>query len=124
MIFGETFEYRIRKKNYSYILLCEVVVGKAYTSKTTPLGLEFDKSFLNEGYNSFKSTSYQGPNLNKNFITNNGITVPLGTTEDYGIRNMKINDVNNSCIITEYPEYVVYDTSQVVIRYIVKMERN
>ena len=120
----DNFYDKETKKNYSYILLCEVVVGKTYTSKTIPLGLEFDKSFLNEGYNSFKSTSYQGPNLNKNFITNNGITIPLGTTEDYGIRKIKINEVNNSCIITEYPEYVVYDTSQVVIRYIVKMERN
>ena len=56
-----------------------------------------------------------GPDLNKNFICNNGITIPLGNIITYSEVGMNYS--------TSHPEYIVYDTAQVKIRYIAKMER-
>ena len=101
-------------KEYSYILLCEAALGNIYEAKRQ--NIDYEKlPFLNEGYNSLKSISMQGPDLNKNFICNNGITIPLGNIITYS--------ENGNNYSTSYPEYIVYDTAQVKIRYIVKMER-
>ena len=56
-----------------------------------------------------------GPDLNKNFISNNGIIIPLGNIIEY---SKKYNIFN-----TSQPEYVIYDTAQIKIRYIVQVER-
>ena len=102
-------------KEYSYILLCEAALGNIYEAKRS--NIDYEKlPFLNEGYNSLKSVSVQGPDLNKNFICNNGITIPLGNIIKYSETGMNYSTSN--------PEYIVYDTAQVKIRYIVKMERN
>ena len=80
--------------------------------------VDYEKlDFLNEGYNSLKSISSSGPDPNKNFICNNGITIPLGNIISYNANN------NFLGYTTSLPEYVVYNTDQVKIRYIVKMER-
>ena len=59
-----------------------------------------------------------GPDLNKNFICNNGITIPLGNIIEYK------NNNNNNMLNTSQPEYVIYNTAQIKIRYIVHVERN
>ena len=57
----------------------------------------------------------EGPDPNKNFVCNNGITIPLGNIVSFRENNMSY--------ATSHPEYIVYDTAQVKIRYIIKMER-
>ena len=103
-------------KSYSFILLCEAVLGNMYKPKNDKVDYE-KLDFLNEGYNSLKSISSSGPDPNKNFICNNGITIPLGNIISYNANN------NFLGYTTSLPEYVVYNTDQVKIRYIVKMER-
>ena len=71
--------------------------------------------------NSLKSISSSGPDLNKKFICNNGIIIPLGNIVSYN-KNKNMNSFMYN--ITTYPEYVIYDTSQVKIRYIVQVEKN
>ena len=107
-----------KRKNYSYILLCEAALGNIYNAKKNDLDVE-NLPFLKEGYNSLKSVSYLGPDHNKNFVCNNGIIIPLGNIVDYQEGK---NDFNS--MITSQPEYVVYNTAQVKIRYIVQVERN
>ena len=105
-------------KKYSYILLCEAALGKIYEAKKENLDVE-NLPFLKNGFNSLKSVSDSGPDLTKNFICNNGIIIPLGNIIEYKSKN------NNSYLFrTGLPEYVVYDTSQIKIRYIIHIERN
>ena len=102
-------------KTYSFILLCEAALGRMYEPKRNEK-LDLEKlPFLNQGYNSLKSVSSSGPDPNKNFICNNGITIPLGNIVSYNSNAIEYS--------TAHPEYIVYDTAQVKIRYIVKMER-
>ena len=110
------------KKTYSYILLCEAVLGKIFSSdkqKTNSDG-DFNTSFLKDGYNSFKSVSYKGPNEAKMFVTNGGMAVPMGEVVEY--RKPGMTMPNEPRTITQYPEYIVYDTSQAIIRYLIKVE--
>ena len=106
-----------KEKTYSFILLCEAALGRIYEPKKQNLDLE-NLPFLNEGFNSLKSIASEGPDPNKNFICNNGITIPLGNIISYNMNNKYQN------YMTSHPEYVVYNTDQVKIRYIVKMERD
>ena len=101
---------------YSFILLCEAALGKIYEASKENLDVE-KLPFLKKGYNSLKSLSSRGPDLNKNFICNNGITIPIGNIIDYPKSNLNL-------FMTQNPEYVIYDTAQIKIRYIVQMERN
>ena len=115
----DTFKDKTNPKKikiYSYILLCEAALGKIYEPKIKNLDLE-KLPFLNEGFNSLKSISNSGPDPNKNFVCNNGISIPLGNIVTF------TNNNNLLGYMTSHPEYVVYNTDQVKIRYIVKMER-
>ena len=53
-----------------------------------------------------KSLPYQGPDPNKNFICNNGITIPLWNIITY-------NNNSNNQGSNALPEYVVYNTDQI-----------
>ena len=113
----DTFTDKNSKKSFSYILLCEAALGEIYEASKNNLDVE-NLPFLKEGYNSLKSLSNRGPDLKKNFICNNGITIPLGNIIDY----QRASNFNN--FHTENPEYVIYDTAQIKIRYIAQIERD
>ena len=114
----DTFKDKEKKKTFSYILLCEAALGNIYeTTNKDNLDVQ-NLPFLKSGYNSLKSASYSGPDLNKKFICNNGITIPLGNIVNYYKNHTFTNN------ITTHPEYVVYNTEQIKIRYIVQVERN
>ena len=78
-----------------------------------------DLSFLNDGYNSLKSLSLTGPDLSKSFICNNGIIIPFGNIISYDKNNYKLNNQRTNML-----EYIIYDTTQVKIRYIIQVERS
>ena len=107
-------------KTYSYILLCEAALGNIYQPTKPTLDVE-NLPFLNEGYNSLKSFSTSGPDPKKNFVCNNGIVIPLGNIINYDVKNIIDNTIYMNS--TMNPEYVVYNTDQVKIRYIVQMEK-
>ena len=63
-----------------------------------------------------KSRARQELDLNGNFVMNNGVTIPLGkltTTESRDFTNDRR---------TVHTEYVVYDTSQIRMRYLIQIE--
>ena len=115
----DTFYNKDNKKSYSYILLCEGALGKMYECKINEFK-DLSLSIFNEEYNSLKGLSYQGPDLSKSFICNNGIVIPLGEIIPYVDRN----NIDNFNQRVEMPEYIIYDTSQVRIRYIIQVEKN
>ena len=112
-------------KNYSYILLCEAAFGNIYEPKIRNPDFE-SLPFLNEGYDSLKSKSISGPDPNKNFVCNNGTIIPLGNIITYNNFNNNNNNFlrQNNMPITSYPEYVIYNTEQIKIRYIAQMEKD
>ena len=114
----DSFYNKNDKKNYSYILLCEAALGKIYECGANQFK---DLSFLNEGYNSLKGLSNMGPDLSKSFICNNGIVIPLGEIIPYvDMKNIGFNRIQR----TQMPEYIIYDTTQVKIKYIIQIENN
>ncbi len=112
----DSFYNKNDKKSYSYILLCEAALGKMFECTMNDFK---DLSFLNDGYNSLKSLSLTGPDLSKSFICNNGIIIPFGNIISYDNNNYKLNNQR-----TNMPEYIIYDTTQVKIRYIIQVERS
>jgi hypothetical protein len=113
-------EVTIDNKRYSYILLCEAALGEIYECYSN----EYKETnpFLNEGYNSLKSKSANGPDFNKIFVCNNGIKIPLGNIISYPNENKKIGP-NITAMTTSNPEYIVYNTDQVKIRYIIQIQK-
>ena len=62
-----------------------------------------------------------GPDLSKSFICNNGIIIPLGEIIPYvDMKNIGFNRIQR----TQMPEYIIYDTTQVKIKYIIQIENN
>jgi hypothetical protein len=56
-----------------------------------------------------------GLDPNVKFVMNNGVTIPLGKEITY-------NNNEDFRSIINYPEYVVYDSSQIRIRYLIQIE--
>ena len=113
-------EVKIENKSYSYILLCEAALGEIFECDIN--SYKETNSFLSEGFNSLKSKSSNGPDLNKTFVCNNGIKIPLGNIISYNINKNSFG--SNNVSTTMNPEYIVYNTDQVKIRYIIQIERN
>ena len=114
----EDEEEMSKLKKHFYMMICEVVLGKIFTPGTDGKGeFDYDLGFLKKGYNSTKSKSVRGPNQNHSFVLNNGLTIPLGKIIDY-----EVPDKNSNSFILTHPEYIVYDTSQIRIRYLIQFE--
>jgi hypothetical protein len=61
--------------------------------------------------------SNRGPDPNGKFVMNNGVEIPLGKTIDYHNPNDK-NERPYLC----HPEYVVYQNSQIRMRYLIQID--
>lgn len=62
-----------------------------------------------------KATSKMGPDPSKKFVMNNGVAIPLGKNID-----LIKNKVDTS--VTTSPEYIVYDATQIRMRYLIQIE--
>lgn len=71
-----------------------------------------------DGYHSVTSMGTFCPDPNNKFVLNNGVVIPLGEF----IKNPELN--NSSSGSTSIPEYIVYDTNQIRIRYIIQIKMN
>ncbi|XP_014295099.1 poly [ADP-ribose] polymerase [Microplitis demolitor] len=89
------------------LLLCEVALGKIKECKK-------NDSINPDGYDSILSTGNISPNPSESFTIPGDIEVPCGTMVNY------INDPNN----LHHNEYVVYDSDQVKLIYLVQVEYN
>lgn len=72
-------------------------------------------------YKSVKGVGRRGPNFKQSIVLSNGATVPCGKVIDYP------QDANNggnpwAWNSLQHNEYIVYDTSQIKIRYLVQVK--
>jgi len=95
--------------HYKLLLLCEVALGDIYETKKT----EWDVEEISDPYKSVKAVGKQGPKLSKKVVLPNGCTVPIGPIVSYYKNNEEQPVLHNS-------EYIVYDVSQIRIRYLVQ----
>jgi len=89
-VFQKSYSYC---RGDNYMLVCEVLTGDMY--ETT--GCEYMES----APKGFHSTKYTGDSVESSFITENGVGVPFLNSKSH------------------YSEYIVYETSSVILRYII-----
>ncbi|ESO88129.1 hypothetical protein LOTGIDRAFT_206927 [Lottia gigantea] len=95
--------------NVAYMLLCEVALGNTYDL----LGSKFIHS-LPKGKHSTKGCGMTAPDEAGAFVTDDGCKIPMGQGKDASI--------GRSSLL--YNEYIVYDTSQIRMKYMLKMKFN
>lgn len=116
--FGDTFQKSFGytgyggtgEKGYAVLLLCEVALGDMLELKHGQNIKELDAP-----YKSVKGLGQSGPNPDHKLVMPNGCVVPLGKMMDYYENDT--NWMNRPSLGLN--EYIVYDISQVRIRYLV-----
>ena len=78
--------------------------------------LDFNFCVFLAGYDSVKAEGRRGPDYKDEFYFGNGISIPLGKVIDYQYEQQKQN-----MMFLNYNEYIVYDSSQVQIRYLLEV---
>ncbi|XP_044521221.1 poly [ADP-ribose] polymerase 2 isoform X2 [Gracilinanus agilis] len=101
-----------RLKDTGLLLLSEVALGEC----NELLEANPEAAGLLQGKHSTKGMGKMAPNPS-NYVTLNGITVPLGPASDTGILNPQGYTLN-------YNEFIVYNPSQVRMRYLLKIRFN
>jgi len=109
----QSYSYNARD-NTKFVLLCEVALG---TSQELYEANYITK--LDAPYKSVKGCGTQGPDPAYNEVLANGAIVPLGKRIQYKYKNEKGEKVNPSL---SYNEYIVYDISQVRMRYLIQVK--
>ena len=99
---------------YKMLLLCEVALGDIFETKET----EAHVGELQPPYKSVKALGQRGPRKDKKIVMPNGCIVPVGKVVDYyqGKQEERRPMLGES-------EYIVYDLSQVRIRYLVQVNK-
>ena len=92
------------------MFLCEVALGKM---KEVTQAKPF-KSYPNENFQSVKGIGRTGPDFAKSIYMSNGCMVPLGPVINYPQKTGQYLGLSHN-------EYIVYDTSQVRIKYVVEL---
>mmetsp|Transcript_16327 Transcript_16327/g.13999 ORF Transcript_16327/g.13999 Transcript_16327/m.13999 type:complete len:166 (+) Transcript_16327:8339-8836(+) len=103
-----------RHRNFKLVMLCETALGDMYEKYNA----EFITK-LEPPYKSTKGLGKRGPNFNQNVTLINGAVVPLGDHIHYEYFD---KDGNREYPVLNFNEYIVYDLSQVRIRYIIQVE--
>lgn len=100
-----------KKPEKLYMLLCEVALGKMkeYTQSTEP-----PKNIPSKKFQSVKGLGRTGPDMAKSIYLQNGCVIPLGSIINYPTNPNTWHSLNHN-------EYVVYNTQQVRIKYIVEL---
>jgi len=100
------FDQMQPQNNSFFMLLCEVALGNMnLISSGTYMGQPI-------GTHSTKGVGRRGPDFSQNVIFPNGVIVPLGPTYESPItENIRL----------QHNEYIVYDESQVQMRYLVHL---
>lgn len=102
-----------KKLAKKYVFLCEVALGNSMklTTAQNVTGLPNDQHQSVMGY------GMTGPNPQGNVYMNNGCIIPLGKIEN----NPPLGKDANQPRSLQYNEYVVYNITQVRIRYILEL---
>lgn len=103
--------FATRTRNVGLALLCEVSLGESHQL----LEANYYADKLPPGKHSVKGMGRVAPDPNCIQMLPNGTVVPLGRSIDTGI--------SNPCGYTlNYNEYIIYDTRQVKMKYLVKIQ--
>lgn len=101
-----------KENSTQLMLLCEAALGRQQKLKEAK-----NVEKLNAGCHSVKGVGRSGPDYSNTVVLANGVKIPFGKTREYyngeRARQMKIGLQHN--------EYVVYNTSQVRMRYLVQV---
>ncbi|KAJ8041109.1 Poly [ADP-ribose] polymerase 2 [Holothuria leucospilota] len=100
-------------KNIGVALLCEVALGNA----NELLAADYNGDQVPKGKNSVKGLGKIAPDESAAFTMSDGTIVPLGKGMSTGISNPNGYTLN-------YNEFVVYNTKQIKMRYLVKVKFN
>lgn len=95
--------------NIALMLLCEVALGNMYELKHS-----LYVNPLPKGKHSTKGLGRTCPDPSASFTTPEGVVIPMGKGIDSG--------VNGSSLL--YNEFIVYDTAQINMKYLLKMRFN
>ncbi|XP_053558208.1 poly [ADP-ribose] polymerase 2 [Bombina bombina] len=101
-----------REKNVGLLLLSEVALGEC----NELLNADYDAQIKLKGKHSTKGLGRSIPDL-KNCIVHDGALVPLGPLMETGVKNDAGYTLN-------YNEYIVYDSSQVRMKYLLQVQFN
>ncbi|CAG5129820.1 unnamed protein product, partial [Candidula unifasciata] len=89
------------------LLLCDVALGDMYELKHAEYVTKLPK-----GKHSTKGIGRSCPDPAQAYVTADGVTIPLGPGIDSGVTDTSLL----------YNEFIVYDTAQINIRYLLKMK--
>ncbi|EDO46480.1 predicted protein [Nematostella vectensis] len=105
--------FATRSKNTGLVLLSEVSLGKSNVLLTA----DYNAAKLPAGHQSVKALGKFAPDPTQNVVRPDGLTIPCGKGIATGVTSP-----NGYTLM--YNEYIVYDTRQVRMRYLVKMKFN
>lgn len=98
-----------KENNYGILLLCEVALGRWFQIAH---GKFISKEDLDgAGFHSTKGCGETAPDPSFDFTTTDGYIIPLGRESDTGVL----------CSELPHNEFIVYDSAQVKIRYLIKI---
>ena len=116
-MFAKSFAYARRgyHQQESYLMLmCEVVLGKSREMNSAEYVENLDYPF-----HSVKGCGRQGPGYKHTVTCPNGVKIPLGKVIEY-----HENEEQKRRLITlSHNEYIVYNTSQIRMRYLVQIKK-
>lgn len=112
-----------RRGSSKLMLLCEVALGEMLESTHAQYITDLPRNDLNfhlidyyiGPYHSVKGLGRCGPRFKQSVVLANGAKVPCGKMKSY-----KHDEINNRRVLN-YNEYIVYDTSQIKMRYLVQV---
>ncbi|XP_028392004.1 poly [ADP-ribose] polymerase 2-like [Dendronephthya gigantea] len=105
--------YTNRRQNTGLLVLSEVSLGKT----NDLLSADYDAAKLPKGCQSVKGCGSTAPDPKDDFEMDDGTVVPLGEGIETNVNNPNGYTLN-------YNEFIVYDTKQIKLRYLVKCKFN
>lgn len=105
--------FATRSKNVGLLLLCEVSLG----TTNDLLAADYKADKLPSGKHSVRGMGAVAPDPTKNKILPDGTIVPLGKSKNTNVKNPSGYTLN-------YNEFIVYDTKQIKMKYLVKTKFN
>ncbi|XP_062609623.1 poly [ADP-ribose] polymerase 2-like [Saccostrea cucullata] len=105
--------FTTRSKNIGLLLLCEVSLG----TTNDLLAADYKADKLPPGKHSVKGLGAVAPDPTKHKTLPDGTIVPLGKSKNTNVKNPNGYTLN-------YNEFIVYDTKQIKMKYLVKVKFN
>jgi hypothetical protein len=116
-MFDKSFPYAARGYNQQdsfLMILCEVVLGKSKELNQAEYIEKLDPPYL-----SVKGCGRRGPGYKHTLILPNGVKLPYGPVIDYHEGNVE----KQRLMALQHNEYIVYNTSQIRMRYLVQVQK-